>query len=122
MSICILSTYYFVVAQGRLPIRVHLQGLTEGDLYRILTEPEPNLIRQQKELLKTENIDLEFTDGAIREIARVAAEVRVSAPTVNLCVSPVRIQVNRAVENIGARRLHTVIERIVEEVSGARGA
>lgn len=66
---------------------------------RILTEPVSNLLRQQSELLKAENVTLKFTDGAVREIARVAAEV------------------NRTVENIGARRLHTVIERIVEEIS-----
>eukprot|EP01041_Mallomonas_annulata_P010798 gene10798-22543_t len=72
--------------QGRLPIRVNLKGLTEQDL-------------QQQEMLKAENVDLRFTDDAIREIAAVA------------------FQVNTTVENIGARRLHTVIERIVEEVS-----
>jgi ATP-dependent HslUV protease ATP-binding subunit HslU len=85
--------------QGRLPIRVNLKGLTEDDLYRILTEPITNLIRQQCELMSTENVCLEIDDDALREIARVASEV------------------NRTVENIGARRLHTVIERIVEEIS-----
>merc|ERR1711865_250792 len=85
--------------QGRLPIRVNLEGLTEDDLYRILTEPVTNLIRQQVELLATEELELEFTDEAIREIARLAAEI------------------NETVENIGARRLHTVIERIVEDIS-----
>lgn len=85
--------------QGRLPIRVNLEGLSEEDLYRILTEPVTNLIRQQKALLGTEDVELEFEDDAIREVARVAAEV------------------NKTVENIGARRLHTVIERIVEELS-----
>jgi len=85
--------------QGRLPVRVNLKGLTEEDLYRILTEPETNLIKQQQELMKTENVELEFTDEAIREIAKIAAEV------------------NKMIENIGARRLHTVIERIVEDLS-----
>jgi len=85
--------------QGRLPIRVELQGLTEDDLYRILTEPVTNLLRQHTSLLATENVNLEFEDDAVREIARIAAEV------------------NRTVENIGARRLHTVLERIVEEIS-----
>jgi len=85
--------------QGRLPIRVTLNGLTEDDLYRILTEPVTNLIRQQVELIKTEKCHLEFSEGAIREIARVA------------------FQANRTVENIGARRLHTVIERVMEEIS-----
>jgi ATP-dependent HslUV protease ATP-binding subunit HslU len=85
--------------QGRLPIRVELKGLSEDDMYRILTEPESNLIKQQQALLKTEDVDLVFTDEAIRTIAKMAAEI------------------NRTVENIGARRLHTVIERIVEEVS-----
>jgi len=85
--------------QGRLPIRVELKGLTEADLYRILTEPVTNLIKQQVELIKTENVHLEFTDEAIREIARVAAEI------------------NTTVENIGARRLHTVLEKVVEDIS-----
>jgi len=85
--------------QGRLPIRVNLNGLTEDDMYRILTEPVTNLLRQQKELLATEDVELTFTDAAVREMARVAAEV------------------NKSVENIGARRLHTVIERIVEDIS-----
>lgn len=61
--------------QGRLPIRVTLKGLTEEDLYRILTEPVTNLIRQQVEMLKSENVDLVFTDCAIREIAKIAFEV-----------------------------------------------
>merc|ERR1719502_1498272 len=85
--------------QGRLPIRVNLNGLTEEDLYRILTEPVNNLIKQQKALLETEKVVLDIGDDAIREIARVAAEV------------------NRSVENIGARRLHTIVERIVEDIS-----
>lgn len=85
--------------QGRLPIRVELKGLTEDDLYRILTEPVANLVRQQVELLGTEGVQLEFDDSGIREIARFAA------------------QLNKSVENIGARRLHTVMERIMEELS-----
>jgi len=85
--------------QGRLPIRVELKGLTEDDMYRILTEPVTNMIRQQVELLATEGVDLVFEDDAIREIARMAALM------------------NKTVENIGARRLHTVVERIVEELS-----
>jgi len=85
--------------QGRLPIRVNLKGLTKDDMYSILTEPETNLIRQQQALMETEKVDLQFTDEAIHEIASIAAEV------------------NRTVENIGARRLHTIIEKIVEEVS-----
>lgn len=85
--------------QGRLPIRVELKGLSRDDLYRILTEPKYNQITQQVEMLKTEKVDLEFTDGAIKEIAAVAAEV------------------NTTVENIGARRLHTVLERIIEDIS-----
>merc|ERR1711871_279417 len=85
--------------QGRLPIRVELNGLTEDDLYSILTEPVTNLIRQQVELLKTEDFELEFSDDAIREVAKIAATG------------------NKTVENIGARRLHTVLERIVEEIS-----
>ncbi|CAB9508752.1 ATPase subunit HslU [Seminavis robusta] len=85
--------------QGRLPVRVELKGLTEEDLYKILTEPVANMIRQQVELLKTEGVELEFEDEAIREIAKNAAEL------------------NKSVENIGARRLHTVMERIMEEIS-----
>jgi ATP-dependent HslUV protease ATP-binding subunit HslU len=85
--------------QGRLPIRVELNGLTEDDLYKILTEPVANLIRQQVELISTEGVTLEFDDDAIREIARMAA------------------MLNKSVENIGARRLHTVMERIMEHLS-----
>ncbi|CAN0321004.1 unnamed protein product [Pylaiella littoralis] len=85
--------------QGRLPIRVQLKGLSEEDLYKILTEPKNNLIRQQLEIMKTEGVELQFTDEAIREIARVGAFV------------------NKTVENIGARRLHTVLERIVKTIS-----
>jgi ATP-dependent HslUV protease ATP-binding subunit HslU len=85
--------------QGRLPIRVNLKGLTEEDLHRILTEPVTNLIRQQIEMLKSENVDLSFTPQAVAEIARVA------------------FMTNKTVENIGARRLHTVIERVIEDIS-----
>lgn len=85
--------------QGRMPIRVNLQGLTKADMYRILTEPETNLLRQQKELLATENVTLEFEDEAVHEIAAIAAEV------------------NKTVENIGARRLNTIIEKLVDEIS-----
>ena len=85
--------------QGRLPIRVELQALTRDDLKRILTEPENSLIRQYVALMSTENITLEFSDAAIDTIADLAAEV------------------NRAVENIGARRLHTVLEKLLEEIS-----
>lgn len=85
--------------QGRLPIRVELKGLTERDLYRILTEPEMNMIEQQRALMKTEGIDLVFTTKAVEYIANIAAKV------------------NKTVDNIGARRLHTVLERIVEELS-----
>jgi len=85
--------------QGRLPIRVKLSDVTEEDMFRILTEPESNILLQQKALLKTENVDLRFTEESIREIARVAAEA------------------NRTVENIGARRLFTVIEKLLEDIS-----
>lgn len=85
--------------QGRLPIRVELKGLTAHDFYRILTEPENNMLKQQQALMETEGIQMEFTDAAIREISRVAEEV------------------NTSVDNIGARRLHTVLERIVEDIS-----
>ncbi len=85
--------------QGRLPIRVELETLTESDFKRILTEPKNALIRQYTELLATEGITLEFTDEAIAELSRLAAEV------------------NERSENIGARRLHTVLERMLEQVS-----
>mmetsp|Transcript_1708 Transcript_1708/g.7454 ORF Transcript_1708/g.7454 Transcript_1708/m.7454 type:complete len:483 (-) Transcript_1708:2428-3876(-) len=85
--------------QGRLPIRVELKELTEDDLYRILTEPINNLIRQQVELIAVEGVSLIFEDEAVREIARTAAKI------------------NREVENIGARRLQTVIERLVDDIS-----
>lgn len=85
--------------QGRLPIRVELKALTEDDFRRILTEPEANLIRQYTALMGTEELTLVFTDDAIDAIARLAAEV------------------NRTVENIGARRLQTVMERLLEDIS-----
>ena len=85
--------------QGRLPIRVELNPLTRADLERILVEPEASLVKQYVALLATEGVTIEFTDGAIAEIARLAAEM------------------NEKVENIGARRLHTVMERLVEEIS-----
>ena len=85
--------------QGRLPIRVELRALTEDDFKRILTEPQNSLIRQYKALMATEGVTLEFTDDAIEEIAAVSA------------------QVNASVENIGARRLHTVLERLLDEIS-----
>ena len=85
--------------QGRLPIRVELQALSEDDFVRILSETRANLVEQYRALLATENVTLEFTPEAIRAIARTAA------------------QVNDAVENIGARRLQTVMEKLLEEVS-----
>ncbi len=85
--------------QGRLPIRVELRALTRGDFKRILTEPEASLIKQYKALMKTEGMVLEFEDEAIDEIASLAE------------------QINSSVENIGARRLHTVLERLLEEIS-----
>ena len=85
--------------QGRLPIRVELKALTEEDFRRILTEPETSLIRQYVALMQTEEMTLDFAEDAISEIAHVAAEV------------------NRSVENIGARRLQTVMERLLDEIS-----
>lgn len=85
--------------QGRLPIRVELDSLTEADFIRILTEPKNALIKQYTALLETEGIELEFTDTAITEIAKMAAEI------------------NSRMENIGARRLQTIIERLLEEIS-----
>ncbi|MCL5104107.1 MAG: HslU--HslV peptidase ATPase subunit, partial [Armatimonadetes bacterium] len=87
--------------QGRLPIRVELDSLTEADFIRILTEPKNALVKQYKALLATEGVDCEFTDDGIAEIAKTAA------------------QVNTSMENIGARRLHTIMERLLDDVSFA---
>ena len=85
--------------QGRLPIRVELDALNSEDFKRILKEPDNSLIKQYKALLKTENVELKFSDDGIDLIASIASEV------------------NNTVENIGARRLHTIIERILDEIS-----
>jgi len=85
--------------QGRLPIRVELEALTSEDFKRILKEPDYSLIKQYVALLKTENVDLVFSDDGIDAIANMASEV------------------NATVENIGARRLHTIIERILDDIS-----
>ena len=85
--------------QGRLPIRVELDALNSDDFIRILKEPDNSLIKQYKALLKTEKVDLEFTEDGINTIAHIASEV------------------NSSVENIGARRLHTIIERVLDEIS-----
>jgi ATP-dependent HslUV protease ATP-binding subunit HslU len=85
--------------QGRLPIRVELDALKEEDFKRILKEPDNSLIKQYKELLKTENVNLKFTEDGIDMLAKISAEV------------------NSSVENIGARRLHTIIEKVLDDVS-----
>ena len=85
--------------QGRFPIRVELKSLTEEDFIRILKEPKNALVKQYQALLETEGIKLTFTDDALQEIARFAA------------------QVNESSENIGARRLHTIMEKLLEEIS-----
>ena len=85
--------------QGRLPIRVELNALKEEDFIRILKEPDNSLIKQYKELLKTENVNLEFTNDGIDTLAKISAEV------------------NSSVENIGARRLHTIIEKVLDDIS-----
>ena len=85
--------------QGRLPIRVELDALNSDDFKRILKEPDNSLIKQYKALLKTENVDLEFSEDGIDMIANLASEV------------------NSTVENIGARRLHTIIERVLDDIS-----
>jgi len=85
--------------QGRLPIRVELDALNSDDFKRILKEPDNSLIKQYKALLKTENVDLEFTEDGIDTIANIASDV------------------NSKIENIGARRLHTIIERVLDEIS-----
>src|SRR5262249_54550701 len=83
----------------RLPIRVELKALTREDFRRILTEPEASLVTQYKALMQTEGVELKFTDDAVEAIASTAADV------------------NAAVENIGARRLQTVMERLLDEIS-----
>ena len=85
--------------QGRLPIRVELNALTKNDFVKILNEPENSLIKQYKALLKTEKVDLDFGKDSIDEIAKLATEI------------------NSNVENIGARRLHTVLEKLIENIS-----
>jgi ATP-dependent HslUV protease ATP-binding subunit HslU len=87
--------------QGRFPIRVELDSLSESDFVRILTEPENALLKQYRALLTSEGVDLSFSEEAIGEIARDAERV------------------NRALENIGARRLHTILERLLEDISFA---
>jgi len=87
--------------QGRLPIRVELQPLAKEEFRRILTEPEASLIKQYKALLETEGVNLDFTDDGIDALAGLAADI------------------NATVENIGARRLHTILERVLDEVSYA---
>ncbi|MEP0862381.1 MAG: ATP-dependent protease ATPase subunit HslU [Ignavibacterium sp.] len=84
--------------QGRFPIRVELNSLTEEDFVQILTKPENALLKQYNALLETEGVSLEFTEDAIREIARIATEV------------------NEQVENIGARRLHTILTTLLDEI------
>jgi ATP-dependent HslUV protease ATP-binding subunit HslU len=84
--------------QGRFPIRVELDALTEKDFVRILQEPKNALARQYQALVAAENVDLQFTDDAIRAIAHIAAEV------------------NERMENIGARRLHTVMTTLLEDL------
>ncbi|MDH3741436.1 MAG: HslU--HslV peptidase ATPase subunit, partial [Hyphomicrobiales bacterium] len=85
--------------QGRLPIRVELRALNKDDFRRILTEPEASLIKQYRALMATENVTLEFTDDGVEALANIAAEI------------------NSSIENIGARRLHTVMERVLDEIS-----
>ncbi len=84
--------------QGRFPIRVELKSLTEDDFVQILTQPQNALLKQYQALLRTEGVELEFTDDAIREVARIATEV------------------NDQVENIGARRLHTILTTLLDEI------
>ncbi len=85
--------------QGRFPIRVELQSLTMEDFVRILTEPKSSLVKQYTALLETEGVKLEFTPEALQEIAHFA------------------FRVNESTENIGARRLHTIMERVLDELS-----
>jgi len=85
--------------QGRFPIRVELETLTENDFKQILTEPQNALIKQYTALLETEGIELEFTENSLDEIAKIAYTV------------------NEQTENIGARRLHTILEKLLEDIA-----
>ncbi len=85
--------------QGRLPIRVELNPLSEEDMVRILKEPEASLLKQYVALIGTEKVEIEFSDDAVQELAKLATDI------------------NASVENIGARRLHTILEKLLEEVS-----
>jgi ATP-dependent HslUV protease ATP-binding subunit HslU len=85
--------------QGRFPIRVELESLTVDDLKRILVQPKNSLVKQYQALLSTEGIELEFTDEAISKLAEMTADI------------------NKTTENIGARRLHTLLEKLLEEIS-----
>jgi ATP-dependent HslUV protease ATP-binding subunit HslU len=85
--------------QGRFPIRVELLSLSQKDFINILTEPKNALVKQYQALLNTEGLDIEFTDDAIKEVAKIAEEI------------------NSTAENIGARRLHTIMEKVIEEIS-----
>lgn len=85
--------------QGRLPNRVELSALSKDDFIKILKEPENNLIKQYEQLIATEGITLNFTEDAIAEVANIASKV------------------NEDIENIGARRLHTILEKVLEEIS-----
>jgi ATP-dependent HslUV protease ATP-binding subunit HslU len=89
--------------QGRFPIRVELEALTTDDLKRILTQPKNSLIKQYQALLSTEGIDLSFTTEAVDKLAEMTADI------------------NKTTENIGARRLHTLLEKLLEEISFAGG-
>ena len=85
--------------QGRFPIRVELENLTKESFVQILTVPENALLKQHKALLETEGVEIEFTDGAVNEIATMA------------------FMMNEQSENIGARRLHTIMEKLLEDLS-----
>ena len=85
--------------QGRLPNRVELSALSKDDFIKILKEPENNLIKQYEQLIATEGVNLNFTEEAIAEVASIASKV------------------NEDIENIGARRLHTILEKVLEEIS-----
>ena len=87
--------------QGRFPIRVNLKSLSVDDFVRILSEPDASLTAQYSALMSTEDVDLEFTDSGVQRLAEVAYHV------------------NETTENIGARRLHTIMERLLDEVSFA---
>lgn len=108
-------------SQGRLPVRVKLSEITEEDMYRILVEPEANIILQQRALLRTEGVDLRFTEETLREIARISIELNRTVENIGMSVTHLNSSANSSrpllLIFLGARRLYTVVEKVVEDIS-----